>query len=43
VKDEFIKEMNALKRAYKAAEKNLDSAVKKHQQKPTVALNQEIK
>ena len=34
--------MNALKWAYKAAEKNLDSAVKKHQRKPTIASNQEI-
>ena len=42
VKDEFIKEMNALKRAYKAAEKKLDLAVRKYQQNPTVALNQEI-
>ena len=42
MKDEFIREMNASKRAYKAAEKNLDLAVKKHQRKPTTAPNQEI-
>jgi hypothetical protein len=44
VKDEFIKEMNASKRAYKAAEKKLtlDLAVRKYQQNPTAALNQEI-
>jgi len=34
--------MNALKRAYKAAEKKLDLAIRKYQQNPTVALNQEI-
>ena len=35
--------MNALKRAYKAAEKKLDLAIRKYQRNPTIALNQEIK
>jgi len=43
VKDEFIKEINASKRAYKAAEKKLDLAVRKYQRNPIIALNQEIK
>jgi len=42
VKDESIKEINASKRAYKAVEKNLDLAIRKHLQNPTIALNQEI-
>ena len=35
--------MNASKQAYKAVEKNLDLAIRKHLQNPTIALNQEIK
>ena len=42
MKDESIKEMNASKRACKAVEKNLDLAIRKHLQNPTIALDREI-
>ena len=42
MKDKSIKEINASKWACKAVEKNLDLAIRKHLQNPTVASDREI-
>ena len=42
IKDDLIKEIKSLRRAYKAIEKKLDTATRKYQRNSTIALNREI-